>query len=99
LEIQGKHKRLLYIIVGASFTYAVILCIWMFAGKNSFFGVVKALCSYPWAIIALVFGIQVLIWTGFWRRKLNSKDKRIKLLLFLKLCSDALLIAFIAGVL
>jgi len=59
----------------------------------------KAFFSYPWAIIALVLGIQVIIWTVFWRRKLNSKDKRIKVLLFLKLCSDALLISFIAGVL
>ena len=99
LEIQGKHRKLVYIIVGASFTWAVILCIWIFAGNSSSWGVAKALLSYPWAIIALVLGIKVLIWTLFWHRKLNSKDKRIKLLLFLKLCSDALLIAFMAGVL
>jgi hypothetical protein len=99
LEIRRKHRRLAFIIIGASFTWAVILCIWMFVGKNSSLGIMKALFSYPWAIISLVLGIQVLIWIVFWRRKLNSKDKRIKVLLFLKLCSDALLIALIAGVL
>jgi len=102
LEIQGKHRKLVYIIVGASFTWAVILCIWIFAGNSSSWGVAKALLSYPWAIIALVIGFRVPFWIIFWHKR-NDKymrnTKRTKAFVFLHFFSDALLIASIAGVL
>jgi len=102
LEIQPNHRRLLYIILGASFTWAVILCIWIFVGNSIFLRVAKAFLSYPWVIIASVIMVKVLVWTIFWRKR-NDKymrnGKRIKAWVFLKLCSDAFLIALIVGVL
>jgi hypothetical protein len=97
LETQGRRRRRLFIVLGASFTWVALLCIWFFAQRARVPKVPNALLSHPWAIMALVLGATALFWILFWRGSRSSKRPRG--LVFLKLCSDALIIALFGGLL
>lgn len=97
LEIQRRQRRRLYIIVGASLIWAVLLCLWFFAWGTRIPKVFDALFSYPWTIMALVLGITGLFWIFFLRQA--RIRKRSRGLVILKACSDVLLIVLFAGLL
>lgn len=94
LETQGRQRRRLYIVLGASFIWAALLCVWFFVGVRVP-KISNALLSHPWAIMAFVLGVSGLFWILFWRHTRGSE--RFRKLALLKLCSDALLIALFAG--
>ena len=92
-----RQKRRLYIIVGASFVWAVLLLFWFLGFGTRLPKLANVLLSHPWAIMALVVVITGLFWIFFWRQ--NRIRKRVGSLLILKACSDVLLIMLFAGLL
>lgn len=97
LETKRKQKRRLYIIVGASFVWAVLLLFWFVGFGTSLPKVANALLSHPWVIMAFVVVITGLFWMFFWWQ--SRSKKRPKGLVILKACSDVLLIILFAGLL
>lgn len=97
LETQRKQRTWLYIIVGASLVWAVLLLFW-FAGLGARLPKsAGVLLSHPLAIMACVMAIISVFWTFFLRQARGRKRSRG--MVILKACSDALLIVLFAGLL
>ena len=97
LETKRRQKRRLYVMVGASFVWAVLLLFWFLGFGTPLPKLANALLSHPWAIMAFVVVVTGLFWIFFWRRTRSKKGSRG--LVILKACSDVLLIILFAGLL
>lgn len=97
LETKRRQKRRLYIVVGASFVWAVVLLFWFLGFGTRLPELANAFLAHPWGIMALVVVITGLFWAFFWRQSRNRRRPRG--LMILKACSDILLIVLFAGLL
>jgi hypothetical protein len=94
-ETQRSQQTKFYVLVGAAFLWAAALCIWLVTQKGHSLEFLPTLLLHPWVVMSSVLGVKGLFWIAFWRRA--KKIRLPRLFVFLKLGSDALLIALAAG--
>jgi phosphatidylserine synthase len=90
-EKRRRQKRRVYLIAGGSFIWTVFLMVWFFAYGNRF----PKFENHSWVVMAALLVAALLFLIPFWRR--GPKGKGSRAFIVLKIVSDVLLVALIAG--